>query len=79
MREDIQNDPTDSGTKRPNSPPLKEKGSCFIPMQLDDFHYEIRLPDTASPDDPISLFTLYYTPEIIERIVQYTNQHTREP
>jgi hypothetical protein len=79
MREDIQNDSTDSATKRPNSPPLKKAGSCFIPMQLDDFGYDISLPETASADDPISLFTLYYAPEIIEQLVEYTNQYQREP
>ena len=79
MREDIENNPTDSGTKLPRAPPIKKKGTHFIPMQLDEFHYEIRLPDSASTDDPISLFTLYYTPEIIDTIVQYTNKAPREP
>jgi hypothetical protein len=79
MRENIENDPTDSATKRPNSPLLKKSGSHFIPMELDDFGYEITLPDHVSPDDPISLFTLYYTPELVEKIVQYTNQYQREP
>jgi hypothetical protein len=41
--------------------------------QLDDFGYDISLPETASADDPISLFTLYYAPEIIEQLVEYTN------
>jgi hypothetical protein len=59
IRKDIQNDFTDSATKRPNSPPLKKAGFCFIPMQLDDFGYDIRLLKTASADDLISLFTLY--------------------
>jgi hypothetical protein len=79
MREDIQNNSTDSTTKRPNSPPLKKAGSCFILMQLDDFGYDISLPETASTDDPISLFTLYYAPEIIDQLVKYTNQYQREP
>jgi hypothetical protein len=73
MREDIQNDFTDSATKRPNSPPLKKAGSCFILIQLDDFGYNISLLETASADDLISLFTLYYAPEIIKQLVEYTN------
>jgi hypothetical protein len=79
MRENIENDPTDSATKRPNSPPLKQSGSHFIPMQLGEFGYEINLLYYTSPDDLISLFTLYYTSEIVEQIVQYTNEYQREP
>jgi hypothetical protein len=48
-----------SATKRSNLPPLKKAGSCFILIQLDDFGYDISLLETASADDPISLFTLY--------------------
>jgi hypothetical protein len=40
---------------------------------------EITLPLNTFPDNPISLFTLYYTPEIIESIVYYTNEVLREP
>jgi hypothetical protein len=79
MREDIENDPTDTATKRPNAPPLQKAGHEFIPMDLPDFEPRITLPDDASPVDPISLFTMYYTPEIIDEIVYYTNKHTREP
>ena len=69
MRENIQNDPTDNATKRPNLPSLKQSGSHFILIQLDEFGYEINLPHHVSPDDLISLFTLYYTPEIVKQIV----------
>jgi hypothetical protein len=40
---------------------------------------EITLLLNTSPDDLISLFTLYYTPEIIESIVCYTNEVPQEP
>ena len=69
MFEDIINDPTDRGTKRPNAKLLLKAGRKFIPMILPDFDFEITLPDDVSPDDPISLFTMYYTPEIINTIV----------
>jgi hypothetical protein len=69
MRENIENDLINSATKRPNSPLFQKSGSYFIPMELDDFGYEITLPDYISPDDPISLFTLYYTPELVKKIV----------
>jgi hypothetical protein len=78
MAEETKNDPTDRGTKRPIVASLLKEGTGLIPMDLPDFGYEIRLPEDASADDPISLFTLYYTLEIIETIVRYTNQCPRE-
>ena len=69
MSEDIINNPTDRGTKRPNAKPLLKAGHKFIPMILPDFDFEITLPDNVSLDDAISLFTMYYTPEIINTIV----------
>jgi hypothetical protein len=69
MRENIKNNLTNSATKRPNSPLLKKLGSYFIPIELDDFGYKITLPDHVSPNDLISLFTLYYTLEIVKKIV----------
>jgi hypothetical protein len=79
MLEGTEPDPTDKGTQRPNAKPLQKKGNTFIPMECPDFDMEITLPLNTSPDDPISLFTLYYTPEIIESIVRYTNEVPREP
>jgi hypothetical protein len=69
MRENIENDLINSVTKRPNLPLFKKSGSYFILIELDDFGYEITLPDYVSPNNPISLFTLYYTPELVEKIV----------
>ena len=57
----------------PNAPPLQEKGDKFIPLKCPDFEAEITLPMNVSPDDSITLFTLYYTPEIIDQIVRHTN------
>jgi hypothetical protein len=76
MSEDIQNGPA---TKQPNSASLRKAGSTFIPMEILGFWYPIHLPESASPDDPKSLFTLYYSPEIIDQIVDYTNECFREP
>ena len=75
----IQNDPIDPATKRPNSPPLESVGSEFIPVKIDDFEYTIQLPEDVSCDDPISIFDLYYSPRIIDQLVQYINQFVREP
>jgi hypothetical protein len=79
MPEDIINDLTDRGTKRLNAKPLLKAGRKFTLMILPDFDFEITFPDDVSPDDPITLFTMYYTPKIIDTIVQYTNQYQREP
>jgi hypothetical protein len=79
MPEDTVFNSTDKGTLRPNAKPLQKKGDAFQPMQLPDFGWEITLPENVSPDDPITLFTMYYTPEIIDLIVEKTNDYVREP
>jgi hypothetical protein len=78
MSEGTVPDPTDRGTQRPNAPPLQSKGDKFIPMDCPDFEFEITLPMDVSADDPITLFTLYYNPKIIESIVQHTNNAVRK-
>jgi hypothetical protein len=79
MPDDTVFDSTDKGTLRPNEDPLRKQGSTFKPMQLPQFNWEINLPEHTSPDDPITLFTMYYTPEIIDLIVAKTNEYRREP
>jgi hypothetical protein len=79
MPESTEYDPTDRGTLRPNAKPLQKAGDHFEPMVLPDWGWNINLPENASPDDPISLFSIYYTPEIIDMIVEKTNEHTRQP
>jgi hypothetical protein len=79
MPEDIIANTTDPGTRWPKAPALKTKGDHFEPMKLPDFEPEIHLPDHMSPDDPITIFTLYYTPEIIEQIIESMNLNSRQP
>ena len=79
MPEETIFDPTDKGTLRPNAKPLRKKGDAFFPMNLPDFSWEITLPEEVSIDDPITLFTMYYPPKIIDLIVEKTNQHIRKP
>ena len=79
MPESTEYDPTDKGTLRPNAKPLRKAGDYFEPLQLPDWDWKIHLPEDASPDDLISLFSIYYTPEIINMIVDKTNEHTRQP
>ena len=69
MSEDIINDPTDRGIKQSSTKLLLKAGRKFISMILLDFDFEITLPDDIFPDDSISLFTMYYTPKIIDTIV----------
>src|SRR5882757_9674173 len=79
MPDDTVFDPTDKGTLRPNEDPLRKQGSTFKPMQLPEFGWEITLPEDVSPDDPITLFTMYYTPKIIYLIVEKTYNYMRKP
>jgi hypothetical protein len=73
MPEDTITNTTDPGTYRPKTLVLKTKSDYFEPMKLLDFEPEIHFPDHVSPDDPITIFTLYYIPEIIEQIIENTN------
>jgi hypothetical protein len=79
MPEDTVFDSTDKGTLRPNAKPISKQGDTFKPMRLPNWGWEITLPENTSPDDPITLFTMYYTPEIIDLIVEKTNNYRREP
>jgi hypothetical protein len=66
MLEDTVFDSTDKGTLRPNAKPLRKKGDAFNLVKLPDFSWEIPLLKHMSPDDLITLFTMYYAPEIID-------------
>jgi hypothetical protein len=78
MPKDTVFDSTDKGTLRPNAKPLRKKGDAFKPIKLPEFGWEITLLEHVSPDNPITLFTMYYTLEIINLIVKKTNGYTRE-
>ena len=78
MPESIEFDPTDKGTLRPNVPSLQDHRTKFIPIECPDFELQITLPHHVSSDDLITLFTLYYTKELISSIVRYTNNLPRE-
>jgi hypothetical protein len=79
MPEDTTFNSTNKGTLRPDAKPLRMKGDTFTPMQLPNFSWEITLPENVSPNDPITLFTMYYTPEIINMIIKKINNYMREP
>lgn len=72
-------DSTDRGTLRPNAPPIAEKGDHFEPMKIEDFPRKINLPSHIEYPNALDLFLLYYPIEIIESIVQWTNEYNRVP
>jgi hypothetical protein len=75
MPKGVINDLTDKGTKRSNAKLIITTAHKFFLMYLPDFDFEIIFPDNVSPDNLISLFTMYYTLEIVKQIVQYTNDY----
>ena len=75
MPEHAVTNPTDAGTFRPDTKPLKRIGVNFHPIQLDDFDFAVHLPKDYSRDDPISLFTWYYNEDIIDVIVLVINSY----
>ena len=79
MPEDTVFDSTDKGTLRPNEDLLRKNRDTFKPMNLLAWDWEITLLENISPDDLITLFSMYYTPEIIDLIVEKTNKYLREP
>jgi hypothetical protein len=70
-------DTTDEGTLRPNAKPLEKAGNEFKPMKLEEKYFEINIPEHAYPNDPITLWGLYYPLEIIDIIVLHTNERVR--
>jgi hypothetical protein len=78
MPEPVVADTTDAGTLRPKLKPLPKAGTHFQPMQLDDFDFEVHMPEDCSPEDPITLFTQYYNQSIVDTIVSATNSYQRE-
>ena len=77
MPEDTVFNPTDQGTLRPNKPTIQKAGARFIPIYIEERPTYITLPKAVSPLDPYSLFELYYTPKIINSIIEVTNAYNR--
>ena len=78
MSKGIESDPTDQGNILPKCSSDLGEGGLLILMEWPDFDLQITLPIDASPDDPTTLLMLYYTTEIINGIVQHTNNLPRE-
>ena len=75
MLEDIKSNLTDKGTLYFNAELMRTKQDAFYPIKLALFSQEIILLKHVSPDNLITLFIMYYTLEIIDIIVEKTNEH----
>ena len=59
-----------------NLPPLKPSNiPDFQPLHINLRPSIINLPANASPDDPIAIFSQFLTNELLETMVQYTNEY----
>jgi hypothetical protein len=56
---------------------LKTKSNYFESMKLLKFVTEIHFPNHIFANNSIIIFILYYTPEIIEQIIQVINLNFR--
>ena len=59
-------------TKKPKEPPLEPWPlSAFEPMQIDDYNNlgEPNIPTSLNRHNPMALFRLFFTNEIVERMV----------
>jgi hypothetical protein len=71
---DGQNDPTDlGGTFRPNLSPEKQKGTDFIPLQMDRREPVVR----DLPDSPMGIFQAFLPIFIAEEWAKCTNAHVQ--
>ena len=61
------------GTLRPNLPPQPTTGTYFEPLKCPKFDPVINLPASVDRSSPIAIWSLFFTPVILETIVQNTN------
>lgn len=78
MPENTKKDTTDDGTLRPDLPPIRVPGDNYNPMLIPDFDLQISLPNGVNVNHPLSLFLLYYPPEIVKHLVDCTNDHVQD-
>ena len=73
-------DPTDTGTLRPDIPPLENQGTQFKPLDCPPFDKKINLPTNITPSNALDIFVLFFSVPIVKTIVQNTNKnHERVP
>ena len=62
-------DPMDTGTLRPDLPPLEKLGTQFEPLKCPQFDHKINLPPTITPSNTLGIFTLFFLLPIVQTIV----------
>jgi hypothetical protein len=68
-------DPTDPrGTLRPNLPPETSTGDHYVPLNCSGFSYTINLLPGVDRGSPIAIWDLFFSAEILQSMVQYTNK-----
>jgi Transposase IS4 len=70
-------DPTDDGTLRPNIEPDPTTGDHFEPLKYPKFDPAVTLPPDVESDDPFGIWSLSFTPKIMDDIVRATNIRAR--
>ena len=69
-------DSTDpQGTKRPNEDPILEIAHIFHPVVVADRPPKPCLPSNVPPIDAYGIFSLFFTDEVLETIIQNTNKY----
>jgi hypothetical protein len=75
MLENIVGDPTDpKGTLHPNLHPERGTGDHYEPLFCPEFDRIINLPPSIDKADPLAIWSLSFTQESLENIVQNTNK-----
>jgi hypothetical protein len=66
-------DSTDPGTLRPDIAPESATRSHFKPLICPDFDHCTNLPPNLRPNDVFGIWSLFFTKELLEMFVLYTN------
>lgn len=72
-------DSTDPGTLRPDIDPEIGVGTGFKPLECPYFDKKINLPDHIAPDNAFGIWSLFFTQEQLEHIVESTNAYIPKP
>lgn len=65
MQEGVQEDPIYDGTLRPKQKPILEGKGLFKSFICVDFQSQMNLPCNVQYNDPISIFSLFFTDNIL--------------
>jgi hypothetical protein len=66
-------DSTDPGTLRPNIAPEPSTGDHFEPLICPEFDHCTNLPLDLKTDDVFGIWSLFFTKELLDMFVLYTN------